>query len=450
VSKDRRVARPLSILAAVFGVATALCLAPTTKVEAGSAPSIDLEQLGLPADGACGTKAVTFRAKKKSPEHTVFEVDLTSAQHRHCLSTLLTAAEKQPKTAPIHDFIYFQVLHNLSNRIVRFYQHGSAERTGLAHVVDSNEQFNFAKFDRVIFVNKHGLPHNSMAQAKLGSLFFLASLDEFTSKNPDTERANAYLRLGLASYGPVLDEIGEGGLRSRGKCDLKPEYKCSWFHAVTSRSRQDAPLSGGTLNKHLIATARLFESADILSKIDGYIDLDLKPTIEAYRTAAIEGVNQLSFSSGNRAPGAAPNLIDYIPKTQDGKPVKESWLYYALNPATQKPYFLKHKQYKNCRYHIIDVNSIFTILAEYGSYTDLNGLTQFNPYLGESILDFVVDTYRFKQSHGGIYTDSETMGDGNFRGCLDGDVGLGEDVMNYLSDLGPEWHPPASGGDSSL
>jgi hypothetical protein len=426
------------------GLAAALCLSFPAKVEARKNPPIDLKQLGLSESDACGHRTVTFRVRKKLEQHTVFDVPLTKFQYRHCLAYLLDAARDQPKDAPIQKFIQAQLLHDLANERVRFYKQGSDKKVPLKKVLDDEENFDLSSVDRIIFVNDEGRPHNSLLQVKLGAILLRAASEAFTRADPDPELAETYVRLGLMAYDPVLDLVDDGGLRSRATCDLKPEDQCSWFHGVTTRSRPDAPLSGATLNKDIIVTNRLFGAADAMSELDSHTNVDLAPRIDNFRKAAIEGFNQLAFSSGNRTPGASPNLIDYI-ATDNGAPVKESWLYYSINPVTQGKYFLrKSNEYRNCEYQMTDIKMLYGVISNHGSYLDLSGLTEANSYLGESILDFIVETYRMKQADGGLATDSKTRGDGNFTGCKKGTDGLPDSMLDYLVNFGPEWQPPPS------
>ena len=433
----------LTLLA--LGLGAALCVSLATQAKPRKDPPIDLKPLGLSQSDACGHRAVAFKVGKKLHEQTVFDASLTSVQYNHCLGYLLDAAHLQPKDAPIQSFIHAQLLHDLASERVRFYKKGSDEKVPLKKVLDNQGNFDLAKADRIAFVNNAGRPHNSLLQVRLGDNFLQAALEAFTRPDPSPELGETYLNLGLMAYGPVLDLVEDSGLRSRATCDLKPEDQCSWFHGVTTRSRPDAPLSGATLNKDIIVINRLFGAADFMPKLASHATIDLAPRIDDFRNAAIEGFNQFTFSSGNRLPGLSPNLIDYIPETDAVEPVKESWLYYSVNPVTQGKYFLKKSnEYRNCEYQITDIKMLYKVISQFGSHLDLTGVTQINPYLGESILDFIVETYRMKLADGGLATNSKTRGDGNFSGCKKRDVGLPESMLDYLVNLGPEWQPPPS------
>jgi len=124
-------------------------------------------------------------------------VTLTKFQYRHCLQYLLDAAREQPKDAPIQAFIYDQLLHDLASKYVRFYKQGKAAKVPLSKVIGVKGKLHFARFDRILFVNREGLPHNAMLQAKLGSNFLVASEETFSRADPDPELAETYVRLGL-------------------------------------------------------------------------------------------------------------------------------------------------------------------------------------------------------------------------------------------------------------
>jgi hypothetical protein len=383
-------------------------------------PSVDIRKLKLSNTYRCTTEPVTFRATDGAPARTVFRLDMTWHFVRPCVAQLLAAARKQPPTAPIHDFIYHQILYVLSRKPVQFHQSGEDKQYRLSDVIDDKEQFDFGKFDRVAYTNNQGVPHNAMSQGEFGDLLLAASREsvDFAGTRPDYPQT--YLNLALASFGVMLDGVDAGGLRARSACANKPEYQCSFFHAVTNTTRE-SPQAGGTLNKHLIAIRELFNASETLRAMEtaGQGD-NLGADADRFAEAAIEGINQLSYAAGNRSSGEPPNLIDFIPKTDDGKPVQESWLYYSINPIKQNGYFLKPDPYRNCSYHILDLNLLYGILKKIGSQADIRGLTETNSYLGKSILKFVVDSYRIKLENGGLYVDSPSKGAGEFNACREG------------------------------
>ncbi|WP_421725533.1 hypothetical protein [Bauldia sp.] len=409
-------------------------------VVAGGDPSfsnkaeIDPNALGIASQTHCGEKQVRFRITPDSPKRVVFDADRLTRYHRLCLSVLIEAGRDQTSDAPIHDLIYHQLLHKLAHKSARFYKGPDGEGVRLRDIADSREQLDLSRFDRIVFTNKEGAPHNSMAQAKFSRLLLQNAAYELERTDPDSDRARTLLALSLAIYRPVLEPIENGGLRNRAPCDLRPERQCSWFHAVTSRTRADAPLAGGTLNKQLIVINDLFAAAALLDEISGHEGFDYADKATEFRQAATEGYNQLSLSTGNTESGKPPNLVDYIPRDSDGALVSESWVYYAVNPVKQTAYFLKAAPYKNCRYHIINLEALYRTLSVFGDAVDPEVARVPHPELGTSAISFYLETYKSKLDDS-LYRDSPSSGDGNFTGCLDGDRPLSDEALAFLTEF---------------
>jgi hypothetical protein len=265
----------------------------------------------------------------------------------------------------------------------------------------------------------------------------MAAANYTTGPNPDPARAATYQALADAVISVVTDTVPEKGLRSRSQCDLRPELQCSWFHAVTNRFRKTSD-TGGTLNKDLQVIRDLNRSAGNLEKIQEIApDPARQALIDRLRAASAEGINQLVYSAGLAGPAATPSLFDFIPKDETGKPVQNSWLYYAINVPKKNGYFLRGNVFKNCSYHIKDMLHLYAILDEAGGLTDTRGFREASPHLGgKGILDYIVETYTNKIADGGLYQDSATAGLGNYKACKEGYKDPApQEVVDYLRDF---------------
>lgn len=244
------------------------------------------------------------------------------------------------------------------------------------------------KGDLLIEMNDHGIAYSAMDQADMG-LALIETGQAIGDK--------AYIKLGRKALNVLLTDVKKGGLR-------KDTGSNSWFHGQTSRSNK---FPGGTLNKHLSATRDLIIAGNLLGNLGS-----------DYRKAGIEGIRQIS--SGNY-----PSLEDFLVKKK-GKPVDDSWWYYAVNPKSKKMYFLSNGE-KNAVYHVFCLNLIRQIHNLLGSSFPLG---QFNNQKasGKSIVRRGFDTYMLKASQG-LYTNAKVP-DGNFSGL-------------------PEWRKPLNAGDIS-
>jgi len=412
---------PIAIAATVVAIAIVAAIAIPVIFRPTPPPGI-IEALNLPKKNNCGEELVQVKRKPQF-DFWVFPLDGTWHHTRPCLDNLLAAARTQPADAPIHDFIYNQVLFILSQKPVRFYQFADPKQNMLAKVVDEETRaLDFSKFDRIVYVNKHDIPHNSMSHVDLMIFLFAAAENYLIGENPDPDRGRVYEALGDAVISVVTDTIPEKGLRTRTQCELRPEFHCSWFHAVTNRYRPTSN-TGGTLNKDLQVIRDLNRGTMVLDRMQQKVPTDARAALIArLRTAAGEGMNQLVYSAGLKGGAPVPNLFEYIPVTDDGKPIANSWLFYAINVEKQRGYFLQREYWKNCSYHIKDMLHLYAILKEAGSLADTSGFTQPSDYLGgKGLLDYIVDTYTAKlESPEGLYKDSPTQPNGSYLGCLEG------------------------------
>lgn len=430
----RRFRWPLAIAAAVIAVVVAIGFFAAPNVPEAPPPPGIIESLRLPKKNNCGEALVQFK-RKPHLNAWIFPLDGTWHHTRPCLDNLLVAAAKQPPDAPIHDFIYNQVLFILSQKQVRFYQHADPKQQLLVKVIDDERQLDFSQFDRIVYVNNHDVAHNSMSHVDLMIFMFAAAENYLTGKNPIPELGRTYEAIGNAVISVVTDTIPEKGLRTRTECDLRPGKYCSWFHAVTNRYRPASNV-GGTLNKDLQVIRDLNRATVVLRRLQaGLPEPRREALILRLSSAASEGINQLIYSAGLRGGGPAPNLFDYIAVNADGKPIADSWLYYSINLEKRRPYFLRREYWKNCSYHIKDMLHLHAILTEAGHLADTSGLTEVTPYLGgKGLLDYIVDTYTNKlDGPDGLYKDSPTEPNGNYLACREGYKDPApQEVVDYL------------------
>lgn len=169
------------------------------------------------------------------------------------------------------------------------------------------------KGDLLIEMNNYGDAYSSMDQADMGLALLEAGI-AIGNKN--------WISLGKKALNVLLTDIKKGGLR-------KDCGGSSWFHGETSRSSKTP---GGTLNKHLSATRDLIEAGDMLGN-NG----------RDFRKAGIEGIKQLASDQ-------YVNFKDFF-VIDKGRVVRESWIYYSIDPKTKKQYFLDNEE-KNPVYHV--------------------------------------------------------------------------------------------------
>ncbi|WP_421722802.1 hypothetical protein [Bauldia sp.] len=421
---------------------------------AAAAPnSADVDVLNLPKDHRCGEELIAYRPYAAAQERTLFGLmelhnkrRVSWRQSWPCLMNLVEAGLANPGDEAVYSFARDQILYLLAYDRVRFYTVGDSARLRLADITDDKGVIAFDTFDRVYYANDFDLAYNAMSQVELGLFFITASEKILQQPDPDVARAEEFLTLGKAVLDVVLDPSTDNGLRTRIPCDLDAERDCSFFHGVTSINRDD-PRKGGTLNKHFKAMMNLLDVATSLKRVDALRpELGVGPDAERYEKAAVEGYNQLIYSSGNTEPERAPNFIDFMAKDEDGRPIRSSWLYYSINQLKQRPYFLKkHNKHRNCAYHIVDLTMFDKVLTRMPDYVDLEGILSPRPDLDDSLLGFIVGTYVEKLDDGGIYTDSETVKGGNYLACReDHKAPMDKDALNRLTDLVDNAQPAAA------
>jgi hypothetical protein len=411
----------IMLAAAILAVAAGVLAAVLSLVLPSGPPKGLVVSLDLPKGNACGKKLVAFR-RLPEIDRWAFPLDRTWHHTRPCLRDMLAAAEKQPPDAPIHAFLEDQVLFILSQKPVRFYHHGDGTQKSLRDVLTPDRDLDFGAFDRVVYVNRRDVAHNAMSHVGLMQSLFEAARIYAVGPHPDPERAAAYQALGQAVVAVALDPVAELGLRTRLPCDLRDGLACSWFHAVTNRNR-DASDVGGTLNKNLQVIRDLNRGAIVMAGIQAAAPTPERAALIAELEAATaEGINQLVYSSGLAGPNHTPSLFDYLPRNAGGVPIPKAWLYYAINVPKAKGYYLRREYWKNCSYHVLDMNHLHFILKEGGHLTDTSGFREPAAMLGgKSILHFILDTYLDKlEGPDGLYKDTPTEPDGEYMGCKEG------------------------------
>jgi hypothetical protein len=418
--KSRRVklaALAIAVLTAA-GVVGAIWIAQRDGRQTSDDGAALGQSLGLKPKNACGTRTVSFRPAPYAEREKVFDLQQTWYWVSKCLVDILDAATEAPSSAPIHAFLHAQVRHVMSRKPVRFYRFGEAERSRLKDVVDQDGRLDPSKFDRIVYANEHGIAHNAMSQMVLG-IWLLEAKRRLAGLGIAGETTDEYETLGIAAIRVALDEVEDAGLRNSASCDLKPEYRCAWFHAITGFTKQSS-LDGGTLNKHLIAVVNLDIAANKLIQIEAIEPNGMRPgTADEFRQASVSGIHQLVYAAGNRDPGSPPNLYDFIAKSASGSPIARSWLYYAINPQRAVGWFLRKNNFKNCEYHLVDMRLLRDMFGGPGRYADISGFIEVHPQLDRSLIEFILDVYRTKMAEG-FFADSPTMKGGNFAGCREG------------------------------
>jgi hypothetical protein len=345
-------------------------------------------------------------------------------------------AQAANPAAPIHDLLYTQTLYLLARDSVRFYRFAKPnDLLKLKHVIDDEEHFDLAAFDRVVTLNDHGVPFTTHEQSDFG-FWNLANHQVLREgKMPNGGAVKAYFHVGLAAIQVVTDEVEDHGLRARNACAQKPGKTCSWLHAQTSRDGK-SPRSGATLNKHLHGVRDLFRAAMKLVEIEKLNPGEDHGALEKKLvTASIEGLNHLVYENEAKAKYEAPNFFNFVVMAGGGDPVKRSWLYYGYNTEATKPYFLSAK-FKNCGYHIHDyelLDATFALLASQDGKAllssvgvDASVVGAFfanEPKLGTSIMQLMYDAH-IKKTKEGLYKapDKPLPNGANFDACEKGKI----------------------------
>jgi hypothetical protein len=375
-----------------------------------------------------------FESSPGAGEVEVFALEKTWHWVAQCLRAILDLVRETSGAASVDDFLHAQVLYVLSRPPVRFYRSGDDTRRRLADVLGDDGRLDPSMFDRLVYTNEHEVAHNAMSQGALGG--WLLEAARTYSRRDRPELAAVYGALGIAALAVILDDVNDGGLRSRSECRLKPGHHCSWFHAVTNQGRE-SPRAGGTLNKHLIVVLDLHTAATALRSSKALAKGVRREQAAAFEAAAVEGLYQLAYAEGHRGTGRAPNLFDFIARDESGAPIADSWLFYGLNPDKMRGgYYLRVRAYKNCHYHIFDMRLLRRIFRTVGSGADLSGFTRSDPSLGRSLVGFIVDAYDRKLATG-LFVDSPTAEGGNSGGCRPElfDPAEFEEVRAYFHDM---------------
>jgi hypothetical protein len=403
-----------SLLALVTLVASVGCAAEDLEEDGEQVGTVDamlntketkkaIAALGL-GKHDCGGQMAKFKPAPDMKSRIVFTGHRPWHKWNACLKDLHEAAKAQGPSAEIYPTLYHQVLYILSESRVKFQLAGGGRR-GLSGVMNKKGEFDLGKFNRVVETNDNGLAYSTMDQTDLGGA--LLSLHKLPGNK--AADAKAYKALALASLHVVTDTVDKGGLRSVKTCEKKPALKCSWFHAQTSTDATNTK-RGGTLNKHLYGVRDLYQAGNALHGLGDAAGA------AHFRGVAMQGMNQMVYSSSASKQGDLPTLADYIPRHQ-GKPIQNSWLYYGRNIVEGKSYFLDEKDYKNCNYHLLVLRLLDGNLKYMlGEKIDVSGFTEKKDDLGTSILGFILETYEMRLPND-LYKDLPTKPGGNFDAC---------------------------------
>ena len=231
----------VAVVLAAVAIVVAVAAWPEGEKEpqiAGGGDALARE-LGLQRGGPCGKETTVFHPTKDSDGVKVFALRSTWFHVRKCLAPLLSAAIEKPDDDPMHRFLEAQVLYVLSRRPVQFYSVGKEGSVRLKDLVAADGTVDVTRFDRIAYVNRNGVAHNSMSQAEIG-VWFVGAARRMTARGLRPETAALYEAFGLAALRVILDPIDARGLRSGGPCALRPEFNCAWYHAVTNPTRESS------------------------------------------------------------------------------------------------------------------------------------------------------------------------------------------------------------------
>lgn len=243
-------------------------------------------------------------------------------------------------------------------------------------VKDGRGSYKFGKFDRLGMVNEQGRAYSAMEQADLLQILWLAST---ITKNPD------HRRLAVAAGEVLTDEYNKGGLR----------LGAGWFSAQTNRVQKDI---GMTLNKHLMATLRLFQVGRDMGNDD-------------FVKAAIKAVHATVEGDGWTKKDKVPNIYDYVPRVS-GVPHTQSWAFYGMS-GNGDQYFLQVNDWKNANYHLYVMRLNWTLWFEMRDLFPLAKWKSTSQLGGISILKWLGDAYRTKERMG-FYITHKSAAPGNF------------------------------------
>lgn len=405
----------LSSITAIVSVVIGGALFTTFSTDTASAAPL-AEDLGLLADNDCGTETATFRVIDGAPQRTVFKLNDVWHKNNPCLEDLTEALRKQPATAPIHNFVYYQMLYVLSRQKVQFSDAAGTKDWTIKNLVSAQEKLDLSKIKRLIYLSAENEPYDGMGQSDMAVWAMNTHRAMLSKTGANPEYTAAYKAVGIASMETITALTNNKGLRSQRNCANKAGAKCSWFHSRTND--EGSATEGRTLNKHLQIVRDLWDFSKDLRAIGS---ADLVPYADKYSASAVEGAHQLAYGPSIKQGNIAPNLFDFVARKPNGEQIQRSWFYYGFTP-TGKGYYLEQVPEKNCGYHKRDISLIVDIFRRFGGLIDKTGFDTppADGSLGtKSILEYIVRAYEIKLGED-LFTDSETSTGGYFGACEEG------------------------------
>lgn len=436
------------------------------------------DQIGLNSESwVCGDQLVQFQARPGGTSYTVLngptdkELERKTWHHWNpCLKALLSVANQSIKDrksdAPIFSFLRRQLLFVISRSQVRFYMSSAFERQlTFAEVVGADDLPRTELFDRVVYLNREGIPYDAFSEADLAYWSLQAHYGLSKGKNIDPALTALLLHLGKSIFGNIMDPVAKGGLRTQQNCSNDVDHLCSWFHSVTSDDREET--DGATLNKATLAVRNMIWASKLVDEL-ARRSSDKTSLLEFRRElikSGIEGTYQLIYGPSaiqSSRGGIPPNIFDFVPLNHNGLAMRRSWLYYGFSVNNKKPYFLtKGNNYKNCGYHIQDMRLVARIhrdLEELQTRNmkssdfepdlfknlDLSGFHERHASLRDrSIVGFMLNIYDLKIKLGGLMVETPLASPmGDFAACSNKN---GEEILpeelDYLRSINKRGRP---------
>lgn len=440
-------------------------------VNFASVPGVEdlYEKIELPrGETVCGRGLVRFSVQPDGASFRAFQgpankagEDETWHKWNPCLKALLGQASKKIKdgkyNAPVFNVLRAQLLFVLSRPRVRFYKASAPDvKLPFSSVVTAKGELRTDRFDRVVYLNKLGVPYDAFSTADFGYWALQAHSAYSQRAEVDPALTPVLYHLGKSVLSNILDNVADGGLRTRARCAIGKDRWCSFFHSVT---RDDRPQTnaGATLNKSTLAVRNLIWAALVVDRLAARGG-DRRELLQFRRRliqGGIEGAHHLVYGASaieSRTPGIPPNIFDFVAVNESGTPIKRSWLYYGFSVGSKQPYFLKENVYKNCGYHLQDMKLVVAIHRDLEelqtrnvsakdfepdlfAHLDLSGYHQRHAWLGgRSIIGHMLAAHDLKMQLGGLTAESPSAHpNGDFSACSNASTHeIGEDELLYL------------------